>query len=59
MAWESVDPTFSVGGSVSWKYVGVVHLSDVIQADAQAHIVDNLMGKKAVLENSYINFSLF
>lgn len=34
--------TFGVGGSISWEYVGVVQLGDVIQADAQAHIVDNL-----------------
>lgn len=36
--------TFSVGGSVSWEDIGIVQFSDVVQADAQANIVDHLRG---------------
>lgn len=57
MMWESVVHTFSVGGSISWEYVGVVHLSDVIQADAQAHIVDNLRWRQQCQrQQHFINF---
>lgn len=34
--------TFGVWGSISWEYIGVLQFSDVIQADAQADIVDDL-----------------
>lgn len=34
--------TFSVWGSVPWEYVGILQFSDVVQADAEADVVDDL-----------------
>lgn len=43
--------TFGVRCAVSWEYVGILQFSDVIQADAQAHVVDHLS-----LENDKFTF---
>lgn len=35
--------TFGVRGSISWEYIGVLEFCDVVQADAESHVIDHLM----------------
>lgn len=42
--------TFGVRSSVSREYIGILQFSDVIQADAQAHVVDHL--RRSVYQDS-------
>ncbi len=42
--------TFGVRGSVPGEYVGILQFSDVVQADAEANIVDHLRWREQVTD---------